>query len=138
LDAHGNPVTGEDDEVDYAGEASGRVVTEEEHIRLTSEAIQDEFGEVRSVPIDCKRRPMSLTSSSQLHSRSGESQVLFSAGDGDEDADELRSLRSSKFRWKPNSNNEEPSESAAGLEEASAIVARESMELERMWTGDHT
>lgn len=48
LDAHGNPVTGEDNDVDYTGEASGRVVTEE-GVRLTSGVdIQDEFGEVRS------------------------------------------------------------------------------------------
>ncbi|KAF5351906.1 hypothetical protein D9756_007471 [Leucocoprinus leucothites] len=119
LDAHGNPVTGEDDDADYAGEASNRVVAEEERIRLTSEAeIQDDYGETAS--------------------RSGESQVLFSADDGDEDADELRSLRSSKFRWKSNSSNKAPSEGSTRLEEASAVVARESMELERMWTRDHT
>lgn len=41
LDAHGNPVTGDDD-ADYAGEAS-QVVAEEECIHLTSEA---DFGEV--------------------------------------------------------------------------------------------
>ncbi|KXN90131.1 hypothetical protein AN958_04621 [Leucoagaricus sp. SymC.cos] len=115
LDAHGNPVTGEDDDVDYTGEASGRVVAEEERTRLTSEAeIQDEFGETAS--------------------RNGEAQVLFSADDGDEDADELRSLRSSKFRW----TAKEPSTGSARLEEASAIVARESMELERLWTRDQT
>ncbi|KAJ3569615.1 hypothetical protein NP233_g4922 [Leucocoprinus birnbaumii] len=119
LDAHGNPVTGEDDDADYAGEANGRAAPEEERIRLTSEAeIEDDFRE---------------TASSR-----GESQVLFSADDGDEDADELRSLRSSKFRWKANSSSKAPSEGAARLEEASAIVARESMELERMWTRDHT
>lgn len=61
--------------------------------------------------------------------------MLFSADDGDEDADELRSIRSSKFRWKPNSNKE-PSGSDARLEDASVMVARESIELERMWTRD--
>lgn len=61
--------------------------------------------------------------------------MLFSADDGDEDADELRSIRSSKFRWKANSNKER-SGSDARLEDASDMVARESIELERMWRRD--
>ncbi|KAF9453930.1 TPT-domain-containing protein [Macrolepiota fuliginosa MF-IS2] len=121
LDAHGNPVTGGDGDGTRFTEGEAReslAEEEEEFIRLNPEGeAHDEFGE---------RRP-----------RSGDSQLLFSADDGDEDADELRSLRSSKFKWKPN-NTKEPSAGAGRLEEASAAVARESIELERMWTRDQS
>jgi hypothetical protein len=71
------------------------------------------------------QKPRALTFCIQRVSRSGDSEVLFSA-DG-EAGDEIRSLGS---RWGGG-------EARAGrLEEASASVARESMELERIWTRD--
>jgi hypothetical protein len=72
---HGNLVTGEDDDGDYAGEAN----TEEnnERICLTS-------SEVRLVAVRRDKEEID----------GWKTQVLFSADDGEEDADELRSIRS--------------------------------------------
>lgn len=49
LDAHGNPVTGEDSDVGYTGETSRSAITgDDERVRLT---VQDNYGEVRLKPM---------------------------------------------------------------------------------------
>lgn len=63
------------------------------------------------------------------------SQILFSALDGDDDADELRSIRSSKVRWKTADRG--PSNGSA-LHEDTQVVARESIEVSRAWTRDQS
>jgi len=116
LDGHGNPIASDDAYPENNdGEGEGHVELDETTGLTSGARMSGDFEE------------------DETSRQNG--QLLFSALDGDDDADELRSIRSSKVRWKTVDHG---ASNGSGVREDTQVVARESIEVSRAWTRDNS